>query len=116
MRLQPADAAEGARWLTMTSWQGQEASVVQHLKKTGEGTYHTVEPVPVDGTWKTILRLHRVRQRLGDAPRDYDLRTGGSSPPPASGEGIAKGANSVISPRSSTRYSDSSYGKASTAS
>ena len=65
IRLQPADAAEGARWLTMTSWQGHAPSVVQRLRKTGPGTYRTTEPVPVDGTWKSILRLHRGSEVLG---------------------------------------------------
>jgi hypothetical protein len=65
VRLQPADAADGARWLTMTSWQGKAASVVQFLERTGPGTYRTTEPVPVDGTWKTILRLHRGDEVLG---------------------------------------------------
>jgi hypothetical protein len=65
VRLQPAGAAEGARWLTMTSWQGKQPSVVQRLEETGPGTYRTTEPVPVDGTWKTILRLHRGDEVLG---------------------------------------------------
>ena len=65
VRLQPADAADGARWLTMTSWQGKQASVVQRLEETGPGEFRTTEPVPVDGTWKTILRLHRDDEVLG---------------------------------------------------
>jgi hypothetical protein len=65
VRLQPAGAAEGARWLTMTSWQGKQPSLVQRLEETGPGTYRTTEPVPVDGTWKTILRLHRGDEVLG---------------------------------------------------
>jgi hypothetical protein len=65
VRMEPADAAEGARWLTMTSWQGKQASVVQRLEETGPGEYRTTEPVPVDGTWKTILRLHRDDEVLG---------------------------------------------------
>ena len=64
-RLQPADAAEDARWLTMTSWQGKQASIVQHMERTGPGEYRTTEPVPVDGTWKSILRLHRDDEVLG---------------------------------------------------
>jgi hypothetical protein len=63
--LQPSDAADEARWLTMTSWQGQAPSVVQEMVEAGPGTYRTTEPVPVDGTWKTILRLHRDNEVLG---------------------------------------------------
>ena len=66
VQLSPPDSAEDARWLTMTSWQGKDASVVQKLEPTGEpGGYRTTEPVPVDGTWKTILRLHRGDEVLG---------------------------------------------------
>jgi hypothetical protein len=65
VRLQPADAADGARWLTMTSWQGKQPSVVQRLDETGPGQFRTTEPVPVDGSWKTILRLHRDDEVLG---------------------------------------------------
>jgi hypothetical protein len=65
-RMQPAGAAEtDLRWLTMTSWQGKEASVVQHLEQVEPGVYRTTEPVPVDGTWKSILRLHRGDEVLG---------------------------------------------------
>ena len=63
--LDPPDAADDARWLTMTSWQGKAPSVVQRLEETGPGTYRTTEPAPVDGTWKTILRLHRDDEVLG---------------------------------------------------
>jgi hypothetical protein len=65
VRLQPPDAADDARWLTMTSWQGKQPSVVQQLEEVGPGTYRTTEPVPVEGTWKTILRLHRDDEVLG---------------------------------------------------
>jgi hypothetical protein len=65
VKLQPADAADDARWLTMTSWQGKAPSVVQRLERTGRGEFRTSEPVPVDGTWKTILRLHRGSEVLG---------------------------------------------------
>jgi hypothetical protein len=65
VELHPADAADDARWLTMTSWQGKQRSVVQRLQRVSEGRYVTNEPVPVDGSWKTILRLHRGREVLG---------------------------------------------------
>jgi hypothetical protein len=64
-RLSPPDAADGARWLTMTSWQGKAPSVVLHMRRVGPGVFVTTEPVPVDGEWKTILRLHRDDEVLG---------------------------------------------------
>jgi hypothetical protein len=65
VKLDPPDAAEGSRWLTLTSWQGKRPSVVQRLEQTGPGTYRSTEPFPVDGEWKTILRLHRDDEVLG---------------------------------------------------
>jgi hypothetical protein len=65
--LDPPDAAEDAWWFNATSWQGGRASIVQQLEEapTGEGTYRITEPIPVDGTWKTTLRLHEGRRIAG---------------------------------------------------
>ena len=64
--LDPPSAAEDARWISITSWQGGEPSVIQQLEEgASPGVYESVEPVPVDGTWKTILRLHRDDEVLG---------------------------------------------------
>ena len=68
VRLEPPDAADDARWLTMTSWQGGPGtkSVVQPLVALEEpGAYRTTDPVPVNGTWKSILRLHVGNEVLG---------------------------------------------------
>jgi O-6-methylguanine DNA methyltransferase len=65
VRLRPPDAADDARWLNVTSWQGGERSIVQPLERVGPGTYRTTEPIPVNGTWKSILRLHRDDEVLG---------------------------------------------------
>jgi hypothetical protein len=65
VRLHPADAADGGRWLTMTSWQGG-GSVVDRLRPVGPGVYRTTKPIPVSGpNWKTTLRLAREREVLG---------------------------------------------------
>jgi hypothetical protein len=58
VRLDPPDAAEDARWFNVTSWQGGETSVVSDLEEVSPGVYRTTEPIPVDGSWKSILRLH----------------------------------------------------------
>ena len=58
VRLDPADAADGAEWFNVTAWQGKGSRLVQ-LDEIAPGTYRTSEPVPVHGTWKSILRLHR---------------------------------------------------------
>jgi hypothetical protein len=63
--LDPPDAAEGAWWFQATSWQGGEESIVQQLEPVSAGTYRITKPIPVDGTWKTTLRLHEGRRIAG---------------------------------------------------
>jgi hypothetical protein len=55
--MNPRDAADDAEWLTSTSWQGG-GLVVNQLERVGPGVYRTTEPVPVFGTWKTMIRMH----------------------------------------------------------
>ena len=65
IRLHPANAADGARWFTVTAWQGGR-SVVDHLHKIGPGVYRTTKPIPVYGwKWKSTVRLQRGREVLG---------------------------------------------------
>jgi hypothetical protein len=64
VRIDPADAAEDANWVQMTSWQGG-GRVIDRLERTGPGTYESTKPVPVHGTWKTMLRLHEGNSLLG---------------------------------------------------
>jgi hypothetical protein len=58
IRLDPPDAGDDADWLHVISWQGGSKLVVDELEQTGPGVYRSTEPLPVDGTWKTLLRLH----------------------------------------------------------
>ncbi len=55
--LTPRDAAENAKWLTVTAWQGGEL-ITDRLRRVREGVYRTTRPVPVHGSWKTLVRLH----------------------------------------------------------
>jgi hypothetical protein len=57
VKLDPADAADNAKWFHVMSWQGGGSRRVE-LQETEPGTYRTTEPVPVDGEWKTMVRLH----------------------------------------------------------
>jgi hypothetical protein len=54
--------SEDPNWVSILGWQGQlqnqRGQVVTNLEKLGPGHYRTTEPVPVWGTWKTLLRLH----------------------------------------------------------
>jgi hypothetical protein len=49
-------------WVSIMGWQGhlenQRGQVVDNLEKVGPGHYRTTKPVPVWGTWKTLLRVH----------------------------------------------------------
>ena len=63
--LEPSGAADDARWFNVTSWQGEERSVVGSLEQVRTGVYRTTEPVPVHGSWKSILRLHVGDEVLG---------------------------------------------------
>ena len=64
VRFNPRDAADHARWLTATSWQGG-GLVVDRLKRVSEGVYRTTQPVPVNGDWKTLIRFHSGRSLQG---------------------------------------------------
>jgi hypothetical protein len=58
VRLEPPDAADDAAWFTATAWQGG-GLVVDRLERVRDGVYRTTEPIPVHGTWKAMIRLHR---------------------------------------------------------
>jgi hypothetical protein len=60
VRLDPANAADDARWLNVTAWQGG-GLVVNSLQRVSEGVYRTTEPIPVHDDWKALLRLHSGR-------------------------------------------------------
>jgi hypothetical protein len=60
LTLHPPDAAEQADWFDVTAWQGG-GLVVAPLREIGPGRYRTNEPIPVDGNWKSMVRLHEGR-------------------------------------------------------
>jgi hypothetical protein len=60
VQLDPADFVDDPAWVQITAWQG-DGLVVNALERTGEGAYRTTEPVPLNGTWKTLLRIHDGR-------------------------------------------------------
>ena len=64
MRVDPPSAAADAKWLTVTAWQGG-GLVVDRLQRVGDGVYRTNQAIPVDGTWKALVRLHSGRSLLG---------------------------------------------------
>lgn len=62
--LDPPSAADDAKWLTTTAWQGG-GLVVDRLTRVRQGVYRTNVPVPVHGTWKAEFRLHAGRALMG---------------------------------------------------
>jgi hypothetical protein len=59
VEMSPPDAASGAEFFNVTAWQGG-GLVIEELESTGEpGVFRTSEPVPVSGSWKTIVRMSR---------------------------------------------------------
>ncbi len=56
--IDPPSAAEDAYWLQMIAWQGGGLKL-DRLEEVSPGVYETTQPMPVHGTWKTLVRLHR---------------------------------------------------------
>ena len=48
-------------WLTILSWQGRMENnrglMIDRLDRVGPGHYRSTQPVPVWGSWKTLLRV-----------------------------------------------------------
>lgn len=84
LTLHPPDAAAAAEWFELTSWQGG-GLVVAPLREIASGRYRTTEPVPVDGNWKSMVRLHAGRSLTAlpiFLPRDPAIPVGEVPAPP----------------------------------
>ncbi|MDQ3951023.1 MAG: hypothetical protein M3282_11870 [Gemmatimonadota bacterium] len=57
-RVDPPDAARNARWFQAMAWQGG-GMVAVDMKEKSRGVYVSERPVPVDGSWKTVLRIQK---------------------------------------------------------
>jgi hypothetical protein len=64
VKLTPRDAADGAAWVTVTSWQDGGLKV-DRLERVGEGLYRFRVPAPAYGDWKTVLRVQNGRTIMG---------------------------------------------------
>jgi hypothetical protein len=62
--LDPRTAADSSKWVSVTAWQGG-GLVVNRLKKISEGVFETTKPIPVNGDWKALLRVHKGDAILG---------------------------------------------------
>ncbi|MBJ7459901.1 MAG: hypothetical protein JHD02_11970, partial [Thermoleophilaceae bacterium] len=50
---------DDADWVQAFAWQGDGLALTAPMRKLGPGVWTTTEPLPVDGTWKSALRVHR---------------------------------------------------------
>src|SRR3954453_7114974 len=62
--LDPKTAAGDPKWVSVTAWQGG-GLVVNRLHKLSTGVYETTKPIPVNGDWKALLRIHKGDAILG---------------------------------------------------
>ncbi|MFC9690768.1 hypothetical protein ACFTSF_19615 [Kribbella sp. NPDC056951] len=63
VKLDPATAADDARWFEALSWQGG-GRILHPMKKVAEGTYRSEDAVPMYGKWKSMIRLHTGQRDL----------------------------------------------------
>ncbi|MDO9353705.1 MAG: hypothetical protein Q7T55_08415 [Solirubrobacteraceae bacterium] len=50
-------------WIYAMGWQG-DGSYIDHLKQRADGSWATTQPVPLDGKWKTMVRVHSGKTML----------------------------------------------------
>ncbi|MBW3574160.1 MAG: hypothetical protein KY450_04735 [Actinobacteria bacterium] len=81
VELQPPDAAEGATAFGLVSWQGG-GRMLSELRQVGPGRYVSSAPVPITGTWKTMVGLQRGNEVMA-APiyLPADVEIGASAVP-----------------------------------
>jgi hypothetical protein len=57
----PGMVSDHPDWVTILSWQGRMENnrglVIDRLNRVGPGHYRSTQPVPVWGSWKTLLRV-----------------------------------------------------------
>ena len=57
----PTLVSDHPDWITILSWQGrmenQRGLVIDRLDKVGPGHYRSTQPIPVWGSWKSLLRV-----------------------------------------------------------
>ncbi|MHB8657018.1 MAG: hypothetical protein ACYC91_03540 [Solirubrobacteraceae bacterium] len=65
--VRPASVLSRPDFVQQLSWQGHTASIEKVLRRTGPGVYRTLEPVPISGSWKSMIRMQQGRMRA-DVP------------------------------------------------
>ncbi len=85
VQLEPPTAAENASVFGLIAWQGG-GRVLADLDRVGPGRYVSSKPIPVSGTWKSMVGLQRGREVMAAPiylPADPEI---GASAVPAQAE------------------------------
>lgn len=63
VEVQPADLIDDEyTWVQLMAWQGGGPGVVSdNLERTGQNTWVSTQPIPIEGNWKTVLRVQDGR-------------------------------------------------------
>jgi hypothetical protein len=66
VRINPPDlVSDDPNWVAVLGWQGgvpnDRGIFVDHLERLGSGHFRSTQPMPVWGSWKTLLRVHDGR-------------------------------------------------------
>jgi hypothetical protein len=78
-RINPPEATRDANWVQAIAWQGG-GFVQDRLQRIEDGVYRSTKPLPADGGWKTIVRVHRDDSLLSAPiymPADPGIPVGG---------------------------------------
>lgn len=65
--IHPASTVSNPDYVQQLSWQGHTKSINATLRRTAPGVYRTVRPLPLSGSWKSLIRVQQGRMR-GDVP------------------------------------------------
>ncbi|OMC38101.1 hypothetical protein A5740_03205 [Mycobacterium sp. GA-1841] len=62
VQITPSDlVSDNPEWVSILAWQGglanQHGLVIDRLENVGPGHYRSTQPIPVSGSWKTLLRV-----------------------------------------------------------
>jgi hypothetical protein len=64
VRVEPAPLVADPAWVTVTAWQGGGLHV-DRLRRVAPGVFRTNEPIPLHGSWKSLVRVHAGTAVLG---------------------------------------------------
>jgi hypothetical protein len=65
VRVEPRSLTrDHAAWVTVTAWQGGGLHV-DRLRQVAPGVFRTTKPIPLHGSWKSLVRIHAGNAVLG---------------------------------------------------